>query len=104
MFRAIMTSCSLAVRTMRACAQGGLGGPCPLGGGSGGAFAPPVQQGGLGGGTPPNVWTVSDLLLKSVKKWKMHFRSTLPLSFKVDRAAPIYFEGRCGNAVGSAIE
>ena len=32
----------------------------------------------MGGGTPPNVWTVSDLLFKSVKKMKIHFRSTLP--------------------------
>ena len=56
----------------------------------------PRQQGGLGSGTPPNDPTVSDLLLKSVKKRKTHFRSTLPLSFKVDRTAPIYFQRRCG--------
>ena len=35
MFRAIMTSCSIAVRIMHACAQGGLGGRAPIGGESG---------------------------------------------------------------------
>ena len=40
MFLDIMTSCSLAVRTMRACAQAGSAGPCPPGGGSGGRHTP----------------------------------------------------------------
>ena len=47
MFRAIMTSCSLAVRTMRACP--------PRAGGLEGPLARPGKQGGLGRGTPPNV-------------------------------------------------
>ena len=47
MSRAIMPSCSLAVRPRRACAQGGSGG-------LGVPSAPPGKQGGLGGGTPPN--------------------------------------------------
>ena len=51
---------SLAVRAMRACAQGGSGGPCPPGGVCGRAFAPPGKQGGSGGGTPPNVWSDID--------------------------------------------
>ena len=57
MFLAIRVSCSLAARAMRACAQGESGGPCRPGEGEGfgGAFAPPGKQGGLGGGTPPNV-------------------------------------------------
>ena len=50
MFRAIMTSCSPAVRTMRACAQG----LAPQDGGSGGAFGPPRAVGVFGGGTPPS--------------------------------------------------
>ena len=49
MFRVVMTSWSLIVEAMRACAQGGSG---PNGGR---AFAPPKAAGGLGGGTPPNV-------------------------------------------------
>ena len=48
-----MTSCSFAVRTMRACAQGELEGLAP-GGTSGKAFAPPKGAEGLGCGTPPN--------------------------------------------------
>ena len=49
MFRAIMTSCSLAIRTMRACAQGGHGGPCPVGGRSGGSSLLPRDAEGFGG-------------------------------------------------------
>ena len=51
MFRAIMTLCSLDVRTMRACAQG-VWAACPPGG-------------GLGGPRPPNDGTDSDLLSES---------------------------------------
>ena len=54
----------LAVRTLRACAQGGSRGPCPPGGGVWGG-ARPGQQGGLGGGTPPNDSMGSDLLVRS---------------------------------------
>ena len=53
MFLAIRASCFLTVRAMRACAQGGSGGPCSAGGGSGGAFGPPREAGGFGGRHPP---------------------------------------------------
>ena len=48
MFRVVMTSWSLIVEAMRACAQGESGGPCPPGGGLGGPSAPPGQPGGAG--------------------------------------------------------
>ena len=50
--RAIMTSCSLAVLAVRACAQGGL---APPGVWSGRAFAlPQASRGGWGGAVLPN--------------------------------------------------
>ena len=52
MFRVIMTSCSLAVCTVRACAQDGSGGPCPPAGESEGALCPP-SRGVWGAARPP---------------------------------------------------
>ena len=42
--------------------KGGPGGLTPWAGGLAGPSAPPGQQGGLGGGTPPNDRSDSDLL------------------------------------------
>ena len=53
MFHVVMTTWSLIVEAMRACAQEGSRGPCPPGKGSAGAFAPSRAE-GFGGGTPPN--------------------------------------------------
>ena len=67
--RVIMTSCSLAARTMRACAQGAPGGLAPRPGGLGGHSASPGRQESFGDGTRLNLKTIIQIcpFWKSVK-------------------------------------
>ena len=60
MFRAIMTSCSLAVRTMRACAQG----------------PPPEAAGEFGGGTPEGYVKKNKNTEKKIRKALFFFKES----------------------------
>ena len=57
MFRVIMTSCSLPFGPCALARKGGPEGLAPRAEGLGEPSAPPGEQGGLGGGTPPNIWS-----------------------------------------------
>ena len=88
MFVAIRASCSLAVRAMRACAQGGQGALPPRRGVWGSFRPPPRKQLRLGGRRPPNSkprqaqnrYCCAEYFAPSINRWLDH---SLPHSFNL---------------------